>query len=211
LGEETYEGDKRMKIDRTLLLVTIILLTQIMAGSIFAMPMDQKQEEGSNVKDQRYKDALATFDEQIKAYVKKREQLEETLPKLSKESSPEEIKAHQVAFAKLVRESRVGAKSGDIFRPAIVDYIRTSIRREFKGERLKEIREAVLEADTKGVPLRINHPYPETKELVETPPTLLLTLPQLPKQLRYRFVGKHMLLVDRENGLIIDYMVNALP
>jgi hypothetical protein len=200
-----------MKIDRTLLLVTIILLTQIMAGSIFAMPMDQKQEEGSNVKDQRYKDALATFDEQVKAYVKKREQLEETLPKLSKESSPEEIKAHQVAFAKLVRESRVGAKSGDIFRPAIVDYIRTSIRREFKGERLKEIREAVLEADTKGVPLRINHPYPETKELVETPPTLLLTLPQLPKQLRYRFVGKHMLLVDRENGLIIDYMVNALP
>jgi hypothetical protein len=43
------------------------------------------------------------------------------------------------------------------------------------------------------------------------PPTLLLKLPQLPKQVRYRFVNRHMLLVDRENGLIVDYMLNALP
>jgi hypothetical protein len=38
-----------------------------------------------------------------------------------------------------------------------------------------------------------------------------LKLPQLPKQIRYRFVGTNMLLVDRENGLIIDFMTNALP
>jgi len=28
---------------------------------------------------------------------------------------------------------------------------------------------------------------------------------------RYRFVGHNFLLVDRENGLIVDYMTNALP
>jgi hypothetical protein len=38
-----------------------------------------------------------------------------------------------------------------------------------------------------------------------------LRLPQLPKQLRYRFVRQNLLLVDRENGLIVDYMTNALP
>ena len=43
------------------------------------------------------------------------------------------------------------------------------------------------------------------------PPTLLLKLPQLPKQLRYRFVNRNLLLVDRENGLIVDYMTNAIP
>ena len=42
-------------------------------------------------------------------------------------------------------------------------------------------------------------------------PTLLLRLPQLPKQLRYRFVGHNLLLIDRENGLIVDYMTKALP
>jgi hypothetical protein len=28
---------------------------------------------------------------------------------------------------------------------------------------------------------------------------------------KYRFVGRNMLLVDRDNNLIIDYMLNALP
>lgn len=73
------------------------------------------------------------------------------------------------------------------------------------------MRETVLEADTKGVPLRVNYTYPETKELVEMPPTLLMKLPLLPKQVRYRFVNRHLLLVDRENSLIIDYMLDALP
>jgi len=39
----------------------------------------------------------------------------------------------------------------------------------------------------------------------------LMRLPQLPKQLRYRFVRSNLLLVDRENGLIVDYMTKALP
>jgi len=33
----------------------------------------------------------------------------------------------------------------------------------------------------------------------------------LPQEVRYRFVGKNMLLVDRENNLIIDYMMDVLP
>jgi len=53
--------------------------------------------------------------------------------------------------------------------------------------------------------------YPEAAELLEMPPTLLLALPPLPKQLRYRFVGTNLLLVDRENHLIVDHMANALP
>ena len=57
----------------------------------------------------------------------------------------------------------------------------------------------------------INYPYPETKELSQIPPTLLLKLPTLPKEVKYRFVGRHMLVVDTDNGLIVDYTLNALP
>jgi hypothetical protein len=57
----------------------------------------------------------------------------------------------------------------------------------------------------------VNGVYPETAELLEMPPSLLLVLPKLPKQVRYRFVGNNLLLVDRENHLIVDYMTNALP
>jgi hypothetical protein len=110
-----------------------------------------------------------------------------------------------------VRASRAGAKPGELFTPDIARYIRATIKAEYRGAKLKELRAAVLEADTKGVPLRVNYVYPESKELVEMSPALLLKLPQLPKQLRYRFVGRNLLLVDRENGLIVDYMLNALP
>ena len=164
--------------------------------------------DGLSVKD---REMVVAFQERVKDYAKLREAIEDKMPKLAKESRPEEIEAHKRAFEARVREARADAKRGQLFTPDITTFIRATIRKEFKGAKLKELRETVMEADTKGVPLRVNYTYPEAKELVEMPATLLLKLPTLPKQLRYRFVGRNMLLVDRENGLIVDYMLNAIP
>lgn len=168
--------------------------------------------EGSQVAlSPKAKEVVAAFEERAKAYATRREELEEKLPKLDKASTPEQIDAHKESFQEIVRDDRADAKQGDIFTEEIAAHIRETIKSEFKGKELQELRTTVMEAETKGVPVRVNYPYPETKELVEMPPTLLLRLPQLPKQLRYRFVGTSLLLVDRENGLIVDYMLNALP
>ena len=153
-----------------------------------------------------------TFETRAKEYAKMREQLEEQMPKLSKEAKPEEIQTHKEQFQERVRAARAGAKHGDVFTPDAARLIRAIIKDEYKGRERAELRDTVLrEADTKAVPLRVNYPYPESQELLEMAPTLLLRLPQLPKQLRYRFVGRNLLLIDRENGLIVDYMANALP
>jgi hypothetical protein len=158
------------------------------------------------------KQTAEAFEKRAKDYAKMREALEEKMPKLSKEAKPEEIQTHKQQFQERVRAARVGAKRGDVFTPEAATLIRAMIKAEFKGRERVEFREALLkEAENKAVPLRVNYPYPETQELLEMPPTLLLRLPQLPKQLRYRFVRSNLLLVDRENGLIIDYMTNALP
>ena len=155
---------------------------------------------------------VETFEKRAKNYAKMREQLEEKMPKLSKEAKPEEIQTHKKQFQERVRAARAGAKQGDVFTPEAVAFIRAVIKDEFKGKDRIEFRDTVLhEAETKAVPLRVNYPYPESQELLEMPATLLLRLPQLPKQIRYRFVGRNLLLVDRENGLIVDYMTNALP
>lgn len=154
---------------------------------------------------------VAAFEERAKEYSELRESLEDKLPKLSKEATPEQIEAHKTSFQEMVRQARAGAKHGDVFGEAIAGVIRAMIKREYTGQQLQELRTAVMEAETEGVPLRVNYPYPESKELLEMPPTLLLKLPQLPKQLRYRFVGTNLLLVDRENGLIVDYITSALP
>jgi hypothetical protein len=160
----------------------------------------------------RHKQAIAAFEQRVKEYVALRERLEDKLPKLAEDSKPEQIEAHKVSFQNTVRTARAGAKRGDLFIPEIVEYIRLTIADEFKGRDRQELRKKVLvEADTKAVPLRVNYPYPDSEELLDMPPTLLLRLPQLPKQVKYRFVGRNLLLVDRENGLIIDYMLNAVP
>src|SRR5215210_4836158 len=171
------------------------------------------QSQGQQVNlSPRDKQVVAAFESRVKEYVKLRESLENKLPKLSQDAKPEQIEKHKIAFQEIVRSARSGAKQGNVFTPEAAAYIRATIKREFKGTDRQELRKTVLvEAETKAVPLRVNYPYPESEELLEMPPTLLLKLPQLPKQVRYRFVGRNMLLVDRENALIVDYMLDAVP
>jgi ABC-type transporter MlaC component len=157
------------------------------------------------------KQIVSDFEKRVKEYADMRERLEGKLPKLPKDATPEQITAHKQKFQDMVKAARTGAKHGDVFTPAAAAHIRAMIKRTFDGKERAELRQTVFEAETQGVPVRVNYTYPESKELVEMPPTLLLNLPQLPKQVRYRFVGRNLLLVDRENGLIVDYMTNALP
>src|SRR5215218_4615253 len=178
-----------------------------------ASPGASAQVQGSRVAlsaaEQR---TTSAFEKRVRDYVDMRERLEDRLPKLSKDAKPEEIAKHKKDFQELVRSARTGAKPGDIFTPEAVALNRAIIRDEYKGRERAELREEILvEAETKAVPTRVNYPYPETQELLEMPPTLLLRLPQLPKQVKYRFVRNNLFLVDRENGLILDIMPEVFP
>jgi hypothetical protein len=157
------------------------------------------------------KQAIAQFESRVKDYVKLRNKVKDRLPKLSKESTPEQIQSFKNSFEEGLRTARAGAKRGDLFTAQVARYLDRTLREEFKGKDRAQLREIVFEAENQSVPLRVNYPYPVSAELTEMPPTLLLKLPQLPRELRYRFVGHHMLLVDRDSNLIVDYMAGALP
>ena len=157
------------------------------------------------------KQAVAAFEGRVKDYLKLRTQVKDKLPKLSKDSTPEQIESYRKNFEDGMRVARAGAKRGDVFNSTGSEYIRRILRTEFDRKDKAELRKIVFEAENKDVPLRVNYPYPESKEFTEMPPTLLLVLPQLPKEVKYRFVGRNLMLVDRDNNVIIDYMTNALP
>jgi hypothetical protein len=159
----------------------------------------------------KHKAAFAAFEARVKEYVSLRESIEAKMPKLPKNATPEQIESHKTAFQEAVRAARTSAKQGDLFVPVLAAHIRAVIKSETPTRVKREVRETVQGSEVKAVPLRVNYPYPDTEELLEMPPTLLLRLPQLPKQVRYRYVGRNMLLVDRENGLIVDFMTDALP
>ncbi len=144
-------------------------------------------------------------------YIDQREKFNGQLPQLSTDSTPEQIIAHKLSLRKLMQSARLSVKQGNVFTPAASRLIKRTIKAEFKGYERTELRQRVLDADTKGVALKINFVYPESKELVEMSPALLLSLPQLPEQLRYRFVGRSLVILDRDISLIIDFMQDALP
>ena len=159
------------------------------------------------------KETIKRFDDRVKEYISLRSSLKAKAPKLSKDSTPEQIQGAETALAAALRTSRAGAKPGDIFTPDIAQYIRTTLKREFKPAEKKEIRKVVQDDKETNIPvtLKVNHPYPDPKEFVEMPATLLLKLPPLPKEVKYRYVGRNLILIDTDNNMIVDYMIDALP
>jgi hypothetical protein len=156
------------------------------------------------------KATVASFNKRVKEYVKLRNQAKAKAPKLSKDSTPEQIAAFEKTFADTLRTARTGAKPGDLFTQDVARLIRESLK-DFKSDEKKQIRKVVLEAEAARAPLRVNYPYPDSSEFTEMPAKVLLRLPQLPKELKYRYVGRNLFLVDADNNLIIDYMLDALP
>jgi hypothetical protein len=151
------------------------------------------------------------FENRVRQYTSRREAIEEQMPQLPKKATAEQISAHKEALLKKVAADRKGVVRGNVFTPDSEAMIRSIILNHYPGRDRMELKKELAVAENKNVPLRVNAAYPETAELLEMPPTLLLALPQLPKQVRYRFVGNNLLIVDRENHLIVDYMTKALP
>ncbi|MGH9906352.1 MAG: hypothetical protein ACRD8U_12315 [Pyrinomonadaceae bacterium] len=201
---------KKLQLPLTaVLLVVAICLSALLVAAIASA--QDKANTKPIVERVPEKQLIDDLNRHVKDYLKQRQRVKAKLPSISKDATPEQIDAYQKSFVEGLRAMRAGTKAGYIFNKETAVYLRTIIKTELPPREKAEIREVVLEADTKGVPLRINYPYPDTKELTQMPPTLLLKLPQLPKEVKYRYVGRHLTLIDSDNGLIVDYMLNALP
>jgi hypothetical protein len=57
----------------------------------------------------------------------------------------------------------------------------------------------------------VNRNYPERAALPTVPPLLLAKLPSLPDNLQYRFFGRHVVILDGDVEIVIDYVRDALP
>lgn len=178
-----------------------ILVSIIATAVLFGTAQDMRSD----------KVLASEFENRVREYAQRREAIESELPQLSKQATAEEIAAHKSALLKKLLADRKGAHRGYMFTPEAEKLIRSIITGQYPARERMELRKELAEAENKTVAVKVNAVYPEAAELVEMPPTLLLALPQLPKQVRYRFVGTNLLIIDRESHLIVDYMTNALP
>jgi hypothetical protein len=158
---------------------------------------------------------VADFKKRVDEYVKLQKDAADEAPvDLKKTPKPGEIAVAEKSLAQKIREARVHAKRGDIFTPATQAMFRRLLRPQLtKGPDAAD-NKAIIKDDApepKEVPFKVNAEYPKEAPLSTVPPDVLLTLPQLPKDVEYRFVGKHLILYDAKANLIIDFMLNALP
>jgi hypothetical protein len=159
------------------------------------------------------------FNRRVADYLKLRREAVAGLPAVRKNAQPEDIRASKLAQADAIRKARTGAKQGDIFTSGFQQYVREVIGIATRGEGGKPAKKTAMvgnpahehESPAQPVELKVNAQYPGSAPLSSVPPSLLLALPELPKELDYRFVGRNLILHDVNAGLIVDYIQDAIP
>ena len=147
------------------------------------------------------------FNSRVLAYDELRHELEKGLRPLTTTDDPAEIRKAIRARAKRIRAARADAREGDIFTPAISD----SFKRALVDELDPGTCEAILDDNPGEFKHRINGSYPNGAPLSTVPANVLAVLPQLPDDLQYRFVGRHLVLLDGRSGLILDRIRFVIP
>jgi hypothetical protein len=157
---------------------------------------------------------VAEFRQKVDTYVKIRNGAASKATDLRTTTKPSEITTAEKTMALRIREARATAKRGDLFTPATEAMFRRLLRAPLaKGPDAAD-NKAIIKDDAPAatqVPFKVNAEYPKETPLSTVPPDVLLTLPQLPEDIQYRFAGKHLLLYDAKANIIIDFMLNAMP
>jgi hypothetical protein len=154
--------------------------------------------------------ALNEFSKRLQAYLQLREDLGRKLEPMTPTASASQLQARQQALAAALRNARVRAKPGDLIPVDVQQQIRETVQADFK-RRTPATKKASLEEVPKGPMPGINKDYPEQAALPTVPPLLLASLPRLPDNLQYRFFGRHVVILDGDVEIVIDYVQNALP
>ena len=150
------------------------------------------------------------FLKRVAAYLQLHKKLEASLPKLPRDATPPQIDQNQRALAALVADARKDAKPGDLFTPDMQRLVHRLFADVFKG---KAGQDAIKYIHDEAHPVtpEINKRYPDTIPLSTMPLRVLADLPKLPDSLEYRFVDRHLILMDVQAHIILDYVLNAIP
>jgi len=172
------------------------------------------------------RETLEKFREEVEEYVRLRRPVLTHIPP-AKPSSAEELSKRQRALTEAIVAYRTGKNRGNLFRPAVEAAIRRTLMREFESPDgpglIKAVRQGNPKIDGNPVPndptkevrvavtLAVNAVYPDAAPFSMVPPSLLLKLPPLPEEVRYRFVGRALILRDTEANVILDFIPDVVP
>lgn len=154
--------------------------------------------------------ALQDFQRRLMGYVELRTKLGHDLQPLKPTANAADLKARQESLAAAIRQTRKGARMGDLIPTPVAALLTRTVQDDFKM-RPPAARRAARNEVTGGVAPVINRPFPANAALPTIPPLLLAQLPPLPDNLQYRFLDRDLVILDGDTQIIIDYVPNVLP
>ena len=185
----------------------VALTARMLLVTACAVLFAQSQSETAGVQDDTR--IVADLGGRVAKYLDLRKKAGNS-PKPAKE--PAKLAESRKQIADKVVSERADAKPRDVFTPEIAAYFKRRIAATFAGSEGAKIRASLRRAEpVHGVALKAKGGYPQGVPLQSTPPTVLLNLPRLPKELEYRMVDHDFALHDTVTNLIVDFIPNAIP
>jgi len=154
--------------------------------------------------------ATKAFLDRLNEYVSFHNNVEKMVPPLKETASPSEISQREAALGAALIKQRPNAKEGDFLIKEYQPYLIEIIKNDFAKRSPADRRALVVELP-KGAKVGVNMVYPTTLPLLTFPGNLLKALPELPKELEYRIVGRHLILRDVTGNVIVDLMRDVIP
>ena len=149
---------------------------------------------------------VADFSTRVQSYFDLRSKLQEGLPPLRVTEDVSEIRGVRHALARKIQAARHGAREGDIFSKAIAIEFKEGLALKINADAW-----AVIMDDNPGqFSHEINGIYPEGKPYSTVPGSILAVLPVLPDDVEYRFLGRHLILLDTLANVILDRIPYAI-
>ena len=153
---------------------------------------------------------LADFRQRINKYMKLHEQLQKRGTPPQTRTDVGENLVSQNALAMRLRFARHDARPGDLFTPPIAMALRRAMDPELRGLAALRTRESIREDAPDVFVLVVNGDYPAGASRSIMPGTVLNILPPLPTGLEYRIVDTHLILMDVDANIVVDYVLDVM-
>ena len=153
----------------------------------------------------------SVFSARIAGYLSTRAEAVAQVGALTISRRPAEVEGDSRDLANAIAGLRRAAVEGDILGPPVAGGLRAAISGRLVGSDGARLLAEIAAVQPDPFAVEINDRYPGDEPLATTPASLLNALPALPETLAYRFVGRDLLLLDRNARLIVDVARQALP
>ena len=193
-----------MRLKLTSLAIGLIVLVASVAYP--QAPKTHREHDTTDFGVQVRSEIVTDFSTRVWSYFELRGELEKEQPARTVTDDLAEIRRAVRALAERIRVARAEAKQGDIFTPTISVAFSKALLLEMNANTCA----AIMEDNPGELSVEINDSYPEGKPLSTMPPNILAVLPILPDDIEYRFLGRHLILLDTRASLILDRIPYAI-